>query len=210
MTQPDTTAIAPVTLRGVAAELWAFVRRPALPADGGERGLTRANILGVVWLYAITALAALVILGIIGPLMAIDGAPEPTELLKLLNMPLNHVLLLIVVAAPLGEEIIFRSWISGIVHRPPKWYRALFPMIYFAQAIGFGAIHMFNYDGGSGGPALLTLLFVLPQLIAGLIWGYARVRYGWWANIALHMAHNAGILALTLIPMAVSGNLPSV
>lgn len=207
MTQPDTTAIAPVTLRGVAAELWAFVRRPALPADGGQRGLTRANILGVVWLYAITALAALLVLGIIGPLMTLDDAPEPTELLKLLNMPIGHVLLLIVVAAPLGEEIIFRSWITGIMRQPPRWYRALFPLVYFAQAIGFAAIHIFNYPGGL---TLFTLVFVLPQLIAGLIWGYARVRYGWWANITLHMAHNAGISALTFIPMAMGGNLPSV
>ena len=28
------------------------------------------------------------------------------------------------------------------------------------------------------------------RTVGGLIWGYARIRYGWWANIAMHMAYN--------------------
>jgi len=48
-------------------------------------------------------------------------------------------------------------------------------------------VHVFNYAGDN--PATL-LPFVLPQLVGGLIWGYARIRYGWWSNILMHMAYN--------------------
>ena len=47
----------------------------------------------------------------------------------------------------------------------------------------------------------MLLPFVVPQTIAGLIFGFARVRYGMWANIALHGLSNALFLGLTLAGM---------
>lgn len=69
----------------------------------------------------------------------------------------------------------------------PGWYVRIFPVIFWIQALLFGSVHVFNYAGNN--PAAL-LPFVLPQTVGGLIWGYARIRYGWWANIAMHMAYN--------------------
>ncbi len=78
---------------------------------------------------------------------------------------------------------VFRCWKAPV----PNWYARIFPIIFWIQALFFGFIHVFNYAGDN---PLALLPFVLPQLIGGLIWGYARVRYGWWSNIIMHMAYN--------------------
>ena len=77
----------------------------------------------------------------------------------------------------------------------PGWFVRGFPLLYFASALLFGLAHISNYDLSR--PWVL-LPFVVPQAIAGLIFGFARVRYGMWANIALHGLSNALFLGLTL------------
>ena len=76
-----------------------------------------------------------------------------------------------------------RFWKSPV----PGWYIRIFPLVFWGQALLFGFVHVFNYAGDN---QAAVLPFVLPQLVGGLIWGYARIRYGWWANIAMHMAYN--------------------
>lgn len=77
----------------------------------------------------------------------------------------------------------------------PAWFVRAFPGLYWASALLFGLAHISNYDLSR--PWLL-LPFVVPQTIAGLIFGFARVRYGMWANITLHAASNALFLGLSL------------
>ncbi|URD60515.1 CPBP family glutamic-type intramembrane protease [Sphingomonas sp. KRR8] len=77
----------------------------------------------------------------------------------------------------------------------PQWFVRLFPAIFYLQAIAFAGSHFSNYPLDR--PWLLVP-FVLPQLVAGLIFGFARVRYGMWANLTLHASSNAFFLALTL------------
>lgn len=69
----------------------------------------------------------------------------------------------------------------------PDWYVRIFPLVFWGQALLFGFVHVFNYAGDNPAAALP---FVLPQLVGGLIWGYARIRYGWWSNIIMHMGYN--------------------
>ena len=78
----------------------------------------------------------------------------------------------------------------------PAWFVRAFPMLYFTSALLFGLAHISNYDLAR---PLLLLPFVVPQTIAGLIFGFARVRYGMWANIALHATSNALFLGLSLV-----------
>ena len=80
----------------------------------------------------------------------------------------------------------------------PAWFGRAFPALYFASALLFGLAHISNYDLAR---PLLLLPFVVPQTIAGLIFGFARVRYGMWANIALHATSNALFLGLSLAGM---------
>ncbi len=90
------------------------------------------------------------------------------------------LIVLIVIAVLAG---LARFWKSPV----PAWYSRIFPLVFWGQALLFGFVHVFNYAGDN--PATL-LPFVLPQLVGGLIWGYARIRYGWWSNIIMHMAYN--------------------
>lgn len=86
----------------------------------------------------------------------------------------------------------------------PVWYTRFFPIIFWGQAMLFGFVHVFNYAGGN---PIALLPFVLPQLVGGLIWGYAHIRYGWWSNILMHMAYN--LLATSgLLYMLLSGAKP--
>ena len=80
---------------------------------------------------------------------------------------------------------------SGI----PTWFEGAFPWLYLGTSLAFALAHMSNYDQSR--PWLL-LPFVIPQGVAGLIFGFARVRHGMWANIALHAAGNALFLSLAL------------
>lgn len=78
---------------------------------------------------------------------------------------------------------------------PPGWFRVAFRWIFYASAALFACAHLLNY--AEGGAVLLAL--VLPQFIAGLIFGFARVQYGLWASIALHVLHNATFISLALL-----------
>ena len=78
---------------------------------------------------------------------------------------------------------LIRFWKSPV----PRCYVRIFPLVFWGQALVFGFVHVFNYAGDNPAAALP---FVLPQLVGGLIWGYARIRYGWWANIIMHMVYN--------------------
>lgn len=92
------------------------------------------------------------------------------------------VALIAIIAIAVAVGLV-RFWKSPV----PAWYARIFPLVFWAQALLFGFVHVFNYAGDS--PAAV-LPFVLPQLVGGLIWGYARIRYGWWSNIAMHMGYN--------------------
>lgn len=72
-------------------------------------------------------------------------------------------------------------------------YRRLFPAAFWISSIVFGFLHVFNYEDPI---RLAVALMVVPQLIAGMMFGYVRVRYGMWANITQHATHNAVAVAL--------------
>ena len=134
----------------------------------------------------------LVLLG--GLVVWIGGAWALTQTGFSASDPLP-VIILIVATATLVLFGLIRFWKRDT----PHWYARIFPVIFWAQALLFGFIHVFNYAGDN--PAAL-LPFVLPQLTGGLIWGYARIKYGWWSNILMHMAYNliatSGLLFMLL------------
>ena len=207
-TSPGVGRWAPSAWRGFAA----FLRRPELP----ERvtGIRLAAIGRVLQLVALDLV-----------LMAL-------------------LLLLVVVLLPMGEEMVFRSWLSGrpghmialvvlavgvaipVISGPQAhpvlllgslaiavllaivvavWLRKRrampffarhFAWFYFASALLFAAAHLMNY---SDGITLALLPLVVPQLIAGLIFGYARVSFGLWSDMMLHMMHNGLLVGLIVL-----------
>lgn len=79
----------------------------------------------------------------------------------------------------------------------PGWYRRAFPFAFWLTTIAFALAHLSNYQTAL---STLLLLMVIPQFIGGMIMGYARVTYGMWANLSLHIARNS--LAMTMVLLA--------
>ena len=102
-----------------------------------------------------------------------------------------------------GFGIVFAVLIAATVlsamqqGRPPyPWFRAAFPVFFAIASLSFALVHLFNYEGTS---LAYALPLVIPQFIAGLIFGYARVTYGLWSAIVLHVLHNGTAIGLILI-----------
>jgi membrane protease YdiL (CAAX protease family) len=107
---------------------------------------------------------------------------------------------------PMGSESIFRvlfgvsifcipAWWLFQSRKPqpvPKWFNSNFRLILYGSAIAFGLIHIFNYSDFEWGP---DLLYVLPQIIGGLIMAYTRLRFGLFAAILHHAIFNAYFIA---------------
>ncbi|MEZ5696346.1 MAG: CPBP family glutamic-type intramembrane protease [Sphingomonadaceae bacterium] len=217
-----------------------FLRNPLLPPTANRPGL--ASLRAIIQLYALDILLMAGLVGI-GFLAKSLGAELPRSELE--GFTLDAVMIgMLVLFAPLVEEIGFRSWLSGrtghfvalvalgagLVSLPVAqstigmplvgagflllgvvmaglalwhwrgqpatgWFTRHFRWFYFASALAFALVHFTNYKAGEG---LILLVLVVPQLIAGLIFGYGRVRYGLWASVLLHVLHNALVVGLVL------------
>lgn len=236
-------ATSPAVARWLPAE-WrafgAFMRRPVLPQR--VTGIRFAALAGTLKLFALDALLMAVLLGLVG-LASAMGVKFPANAIDSLKLgPL--LIALIVVFAPLVEELIFRSWLSGrpghvtaaialalgvaipiasgaqghpvlllggvaigslvaiglLVwmrgHPPLAFFGRHFTWFYAVASVLFALAHLTNYTQGE---ALILLPLVVPQLIVGLILGYARVTYGLWSDIMLHMLHNAVLIGLIVL-----------
>lgn len=194
MTQAVTTTH---SLRATVREWWRFVRRPHLPS-AELRGFSRANLAGAGRVFVVNALLSLGLLLVLEVAeQAIADVPEPTILRDAMaDDPWPVVLLIGGLFAPFVEEVAFRSWLSGLVHHPPRWFHTAFPAIFWLQALGFAGMHLWNYDEAT---SPLMMVMVLPQLIGGLSFGYARLRFGWWAAVLIHSAHNTSVIMIAMI-----------
>ena len=234
-------------------DLATFLRSPRqqIVEQRGSHGLADLG-----WLFALNCLIVMAIAAVIFPLMIALEIEMSGNMAELFNRPAWQIFGIVVVIGPIVEELMFRSWLSGlprllipfagliawvggsqlisrlglgdsesiatlgflgiilittlvgVIKRwqraAPGWFLRWFPVIFWIQAILFSLMHLFNYDGGN--PAML-LPFVLPQLVGGLIWGYARLRHGWWANMAMHMAYNLIAVSGVLFVMLSGGEL---
>ena len=70
-------------------------------------------------------------------------------------------------------------------------------VVLFRQRAGFRRRASDELHATASPLALLPL--VVPQLIAGLIFGYARVTFGLWSDMLLHMMHNGLLVALIVL-----------
>jgi membrane protease YdiL (CAAX protease family) len=236
-------ATSPALARWTPAE-WhafaAFLRRPALP----ERvtGIRLAALGATLRLFALDAVLMAILLALAGLATAL-GIKLPENAIDHLRLtPL--ILALIVVILPIGEEVVFRSWLSGrpghvtaaiallvgvavpvisgpqghpilvlgslaiaaavaialLVwlrkHPPFRFFSRHFVWFYTAASLLFALAHLTNYTEGA---SVVLLLLVVPQLLVGLILGYARVTYGLWSDMLLHMMHNGVLIGLVVL-----------
>jgi len=73
---------------------------------------------------------------------------------------------------------------------------AKFPILFYASAIAFGLIHVFNsHESVNFWGAMIVLLSLATRTLSGLFFGYVRIGYGIYASYLFHVANN-------LLPMA--------
>jgi membrane protease YdiL (CAAX protease family) len=218
-----------------------FLKRPTL-AVSVQNGspftvLARIYALDVLIMAVLIALAAIAVaLGVYIPETELAGIE--------FTLP---IVLLVIIGAPVLEELVFRGWLSGkpgpilalialaagaagfgVAHvanpvlglalaiigllfaggalllfrraEPMGWFASLFPLFFWLTTVAFALVHLANFDAFEDWGSLAILLpLVLPQFILGMFVAYLRVRFGLWAAILLHAAHNATALSIAAL-----------
>lgn len=242
VTSPAAQAVGAGSLTQQWSRFFAFLRRPVLPQKA--TGFGAGPLVALARLFALDILLTLGVLGFFY-LLTVLGIEAPDNALADLDFTLE-IVLMIVVAAPLVEEIVFRGWLSGrpghvvalimlllggigsgIISAtgmnaagaavigiglavilaalaiwywrksgPWRWFAKIFPVLLPLSALLFASVHILNYEGEM---SALLIVFVIPQFLAGLIFGYARVNYGIWSSILLHFLHNGSAVAAIML-----------
>lgn len=229
----------PESARATLREFADFVRRPRAIAPSGLRAPGAFRRWGVL-----TGVMIAVMVGLMLPLLHLwqtaFALPTPDVFGQL---PTNVLIPVVILVAPVLEELLFRGWLSGRVRAlwllacalafggllygsvaglsplaagasllglvlaapigwfvlrkrgTPRWFAAAFPAAFYLTTAIFSLVHIGNYPSFSA----LALPLILPQLWAGLVLGFVRMRIGLPASILAHMAANSASLAIALL-----------
>lgn len=208
----ETTSLAPTNS---APEQWrqfaAFVKRPQLPH--AVRGFTLAALASVLRLLLLDLMLMAVLLLIV---VAVEkaGFVLPDNVLSSLDLNIGMVLL-IVIGAPLMEEALFRSWLSG----KSSQILALIALVVLSMGGPFLAGFYGMGDEAKESIALLGVAGILLGIAAaGFILWYFRGRapMGWFARhfrwfyyasalafASIHLTNYTEGNALLLLPLTV-------
>lgn len=107
----------------------------------------------------------------------------------------------------LQDQAGMRGWwpLTGVVHVAlVTWRRTAMQAAVTPGALGFDRrVHLSTvlfalaHTGNwAGEPALLLALLTVPQLLAGYVLAYVRLRLGFWAAVATHGLYNSTLLLL--------------
>ncbi len=201
----DHAVIPAASAREEWARFAAFLRRPRLPDTASQAQHGWAGTLRMLGLdLAIMAAFITALMGIVAA-----GVELPENLNSTLEMNLNTVLL-VVVLAPILEELIFRSWLSG---RPR--YLVAFPV--FLGAALVAALAAGSTDGDTatalGGAAML--LGLLVTLIAAIMlwkretprWFHTIFPAAFWLSslgfALIHLLNYTEGALLVLLPLVI-------
>ncbi|MCW1401297.1 CPBP family intramembrane metalloprotease [Novosphingobium sp. MW5] len=214
----------------------AYLRRPEWREPGSLREAGAWRTWSALWLLDIVGL--IVLLVVLTIYMKVTGLPGPDAFDQ---VPREWLVPLVVLAAPLIEEAVFRGWLAGrpramvllaglavlalaatmlpegsvlkmalvgaallampvgwvlLRKRPaPGWFVSAFPLLFWLTALVFGLVHLSNYPS----PGILALPLVLPQVWAGLVFGYTRMRLGLAASMLAHAGANLLAIAPTML-----------
>ncbi len=138
MTEPDQKASGPV-LR----EFLSYLRHPQLTAPSGLRSLAAWRGLGLLALLQLAVMLCVILPLVMGWSSMFDlTGPSAFD-----AVPQGLLLPLTVVVAPLGEELLFRGWLSGRL-------RALWLLLCAAAALAV----LLKMGGGAASPIMLLAL----------------------------------------------------
>jgi len=83
----------------------------------------------------------------------------------------------------------FIAFISLYVYRK-ELFKLKFNFLFYFSVLLFGLVHIYNHDYSNPKVLLFALIICLPQIIAGILFGYTRVKYGIIGSIILHILVN--------------------
>lgn len=89
----------------------------------------------------------------------------------------------------LGALITLFFWVRDRQgHRYADFFRRHVAAYYYISAVVFGFVHLTNYSSVSAW--WFAPILILPQLIGGFLFGYARIRLGFWYAVLAHTLTN--------------------
>lgn len=111
-----------------------------------------------------------------------------------LEFTLIETIIVLVIIVPFIEEILFRyvlryKRITKKIIQGEKWNR-LFPYLVYTSTIGFGFIHVSNYQNNDLDFYLFSFFLILSQLLGGFIIAFIRIRINFKWGVYYHMAWN--------------------
>lgn len=181
----------------------AFVRRPALPprADGSAR----AGLAAIARLYPLDILVMAGLILVMGALTLVGVELPPHALESLEIGPL--LIAFVVIGAPVGEEILFRAWLSG---RPGHVFALLI-------ALGSGGLALAATQAlpapAAGFAALAAIALGAAGIVLSLWFGRHKPAWTWfqrhfrWFYFASALAFasvhlvNFGAASAALLPL---------
>lgn len=172
-------------------ELWVYIKTPVLQKDQHTAAAYRyTKFFHLLLLCLITGFAFMPVFGLLESLELINMDDHAmTEVLENFSKP--TIFFLVVVVAPLLEELIFRAPITLFDH--PKTFKIAF----YVFAIIFGLVHLSNFTNITNTVLILTPILVAPQILLGFYLGYIRVRFGLIWSIGLHACYNGTLMLLS-------------
>ena len=131
-------------------------------------------------------------------LVGVDGYGQVALVLSVVSI-LNNV----IVATSI--QGVSRAVSSAPAGREDQAFRATLRVhvaLAMVVSLVFALAHLTNYSQVA---VLILLPLVVPQLLFGLILGYARVTYGLWSDMLLHMMHNGLLIGLVVLQKGIGG-----
>lgn len=178
-----------------ATNLLDEMRKSASTLEGRLTLLALAGVLAPLWeetafrlpLAPFHAARVLPALALFGVLVVPSKSPQVQWLI---GAPL------LVAALVCVPALVSRSWNA----RVSTWWSEHFRWILTLSILGFGLAHAGNYQFSAQKPTTLLLipLLVMPQLIAGVLLAYARLKLGFWFAVLLHSGVNTVLMLAVL------------
>lgn len=169
MTRETTSLPAPVTARAEWNSYLAFVKRPSLPERAAPIG--KPGLMALLHMLGLD-LAFMIVLVSLAGLALVAGVELPETALAGLDVDLQ-LALMVVVIAPLAEEILFRGWLSG---RPAH----LAAFLALVLGVMSAAVALVNRGGAH---YLATVAITLVLVVAALVFLRKRPVPGWFRAI---------------------------
>ena len=182
---PDAQAAVPApTMVGEWRRFGAFLKRPT-PDDSGRAARPFEVLLRI---YALDMAIMLVLISCAAIAIAL-GVELPETALA--GMEFTPVLIaLVVIVAPVMEELIFRSWLSGKPAQVLAW---------FAVVLAFGAVSIFGNEGAV--PPWPFLIAGLAGVVLSLALLWRKPAWGWFTK-GFPVFYWLSVLSFALVHLA--------